>query len=149
MENEPSEHSSYKIGEAARRSGVSKDTIRYYEKRGIISKPQRRRSGYRIFTKHHIKQLQFVKRSQELGFTLREIKELLELRRDGNTDCSTFKEEAEEKHALVAQKIKHLNQIKQTLAELIDSCSGEGAKEDCPILRALEGKNNVLEELDS
>ncbi|MEX2603214.1 MAG: MerR family transcriptional regulator, partial [Gracilimonas sp.] len=69
---------SFKIGEVAKRANVNKETVRYYEKRKLIPKPDRRRSGYRIFTQRHIDQIRFIKRAQELGFTLSEIKELLE-----------------------------------------------------------------------
>ncbi|MAL18779.1 MAG: heavy metal-responsive transcriptional regulator [Balneola sp.] len=90
--------STFKIGEVARRADVNKETVRYYEKRNLIPKPDRRRSGYRIFTQRHIDQIKFIKREQELGFTLREIKELLELRIDVDTTCSEVKSEAEEKY---------------------------------------------------
>jgi MerR family mercuric resistance operon transcriptional regulator len=133
----------YKVGEVARKAGVNKETLRYYEKRKLITKPGRRRSGYRIFTQHHIDQVKFIKRAQELGFTLSEIKELLELRTDENTTCSEVKTEAEEKYKDVVEKIEDLQRIKITLVELIDSCSGSGPKGDCPILKALEGENKM------
>jgi MerR family mercuric resistance operon transcriptional regulator len=137
----------FKIGEAARRAKVNKETVRYYEKRGLIPEPDRRRSGYRIFTQRHIDQIRFIKRAQELGFTLSEIKELLELRLDENTTCSEIKSEAQEKYQDVAKKIKDLLRIKETLIELIDSCAGEGPKRDCPILGALEGDTKAGKEL--
>ncbi|MEX0721571.1 MAG: MerR family transcriptional regulator [Balneolaceae bacterium] len=129
----------YKIGKTAELSGVNKETVRYYEKRGLIPKPDRRRSGYRIFTKRHIRQIKFIKRAQELGFTLSEIKELLELRLSNGTTCSEIKNEAQQKHQDVLEKIEDLQRIKNTLIDLIDSCDGEGPKDACPILKALEG----------
>lgn len=137
----------YKIGDVARRAKVNKETVRYYEKRGLIPKPDRRRSGYRIFTQRHIDQIRFIKRSQELGFTLNEIKELLDLRMDDNTTCSEIREEAQEKYRDVADKIEDLQRIKETLVALIDSCAGEGPKGECPILEALEGDSEVGKEL--
>lgn len=137
----------YKIGEVARRADVNKETVRYYEKRELIPQPDRRRSGYRIFTQRHINQIRFIKRAQELGFTLSEIKELLELRMDENTSCSEIKQEAQEKYQDVKEKIEDLQRIKVTLIELIDSCSGEGPKGDCPILGALEGETETGEQL--
>lgn len=137
----------YKIGEVASRANVNKETVRYYEKRGLIPKPDRRRSGYRIFTKRHIKQIKFIKRAQELGFTLNEIKELLELRMDENSYCSEIKQEAQEKYQDVLEKIEDLQRIKTTLVDLIDSCDGEGPKGDCPILEALEGENETGKQL--
>lgn len=137
----------YKTGEVARRANVNKETVRYYEKQDLIPKPDRRRSGYRIFTQRHINQIKFIKRAQQLGFTLSEIKELLELRVDEETSCSEIKEEAKLKYQDVTQKIKDLRQIQETLVDLIDSCSGGGTIEDCPILEALEGNNQTGQEL--
>lgn len=137
----------FKIGEVASRADVNKETVRYYEKRGLIPEPDRRRSGYRIFTRRHIDQIKFIKRAQELGFTLSEIKELLELRMDENTTCSEIKSEAEEKYRDVVEKIEDLQRIKETLVDLIDSCSGEGPKGECPILEALEGESETGKEL--
>jgi len=137
----------YKIGEVASRAHVNKETVRYYEKRGLIPKPDRRRSGYRIFTKRHIEQIRFIKRAQELGFTLSEIKELLELRMDENTTCSEIKDEAQRKYQDVVDKIEDLQRIKTTLLDLIDSCTGSGPKGDCPILEALEGESETGKEL--
>ncbi|WP_421774942.1 MerR family transcriptional regulator [Gracilimonas sp.] len=131
----------FKIGEVARRAKVNKETVRYYEKRNLIPDPDRRRSGYRIFTKRHIDQIKFIKRAQELGFTLNEIKELLELRMKEDTSCHEIKKEAEVKYKDVVTKIEDLQRIKETLTSLIDSCSGAGPKGDCPILEALEGES--------
>lgn len=129
----------FKIGEVATRTNVNKETVRYYEKRDLIPEPDRRRSGYRIFTQRHVDHIKFIKRAQELGFTLNEIKELLELRLYEHTTCSEIKSEAQEKYQDVVEKIEDLQRIKDTLIDLIDSCSGNGPKGDCPILNALEG----------
>ena len=137
----------FKIGAVASRANVKKETVRYYEKRELIPKPDRRRSGYRIFTQRHIDQIRFIKRAQELGFTLSEIKELLELRMDEETTCSEIKSEAEEKYRDVTEKIEDLQRIKETLLELIDSCAGEGPKGECPILGALEGESETGKQL--
>lgn len=137
----------FKIGEVASRANVNKETVRYYEKRALIPKPDRRYSGYRIFTQRHIDQIKFIKRAQELGFTLSEIKELLELRMHEDTTCLEIKNEAQAKHQDVVEKIEDLQRIKETLVDLIDSCSGNGPKGDCPILGALEGKNKTGKKL--
>ncbi|WP_445664335.1 MerR family transcriptional regulator [Fodinibius sp. AD559] len=137
----------YKIGEVASRANVNKETVRYYEERELIPKPDRRRSGYRIFTQRHVNQIKFIKRAQQLGFTLSEIKELLELRLDKETSCSEIKEEARQKYQDITQKIKDLRQIQDTLVDLIDSCSEGGPIADCPILNALEGENQTGREL--
>lgn len=137
----------YRIGEVAGRADVNKETVRYYEKRALIPQPDRRPSGYRIFTQRHIDQIRFIKRAQELGFTLSEIKELLELRMDEDTTCSHIKREAEVKYRDVQQKIEDLVQIKEILVDLIDSCAREGPKGECPILCTLEGENKTGKKL--
>ena len=137
----------FKIGEVASRADVNKETVRYYEKRKLIPKPDRRYSGYRIFTQRHIDQIKFIKRAQGLGFTLSEIKELLELRMDEDTTCLEVKAEAQHKFQDVVEKIEDLQRIRKTLIELIDLCSGEGPKGDCPILKALEGNSKTGKEL--
>jgi MerR family mercuric resistance operon transcriptional regulator len=137
----------FKIGEVAQRAKVNKETVRYYEKRELIPEPDRRYSGYRIFTQRHIDQIKFIKRAQELGFTLSEIKELLELRLNEGTTCSEIKTEAQDKYRDVVEKIEDLLRIKETLVGLIDSCSGTGPKGECPILEALEGENETGREL--
>lgn len=118
---------------------MNKETIRYYERRNLIPEPGRMESGYRLFSQRHVDQIRFIKRAQELGFTLSEIKELLELRVEENTTCAEIKQEAEHKYQDVVQKIEDLQRMKHTLVNLIDSCAGEGPKGDCPILEALEG----------
>lgn len=133
----------YKIGEVARRARVNKATVRYYEKRGLIPKPDRRRSGYRIFIQRHIDRIKFIKRAQELGFTLSEIGELLDLKTDEEVNCSEIRREAQKKYRAVVQKIKDLERIKGTLVELIHSCSPSGPRDDCPILGALEGETET------
>jgi len=133
----------YKIGKAASLAGVNKETIRYYERRNLIPEPDRMDSGYRLFSQRHVDQIRFIKRAQELGFTLSEIDDLLNLKVDKGTSCSDIKHEAEQKYQDVVSKIEDLTRIKHTLTELIDSCSGNGPKGDCPILKALEGKNET------
>lgn len=133
----------YKIGKTARLAGVNKETIRYYESRNLIPEPDRMDSGYRLFSQRHVDQIRFIKRAQELGFTLSEIEDLLNLKMDEETTCSEIKHEAELKYMDVVSKIEDLQRIKETLTSLIDSCSGSGPKGDCPILEALEGDNKT------
>lgn len=135
--------STYKIGKAAELAGVNKETLRYYERCHLIPEPERMDSGYRLFSQRHINQIRFIKRAQELGFTLSEIKDLLNLKMDEETTCSEIKDEAEQKYQDVVSKIKDLQRIKETLSNLIDSCAGGGPKGDCPILDALEGQNDI------
>lgn len=132
----------FKIGEAARRAGVNKETIRYYERRNLIPEPDRRRSGYRILTQRHVDQIKFIKRAQDLGFTLSEIKELLALRLDGDTSCESVRVKAQAKFEDVKQKIRDLNRIKNVLSDLIEECKADGTTDDCVILNALEGERD-------
>ncbi|WP_176466261.1 MerR family transcriptional regulator [Aliifodinibius salipaludis] len=147
MDEKYQDITTYKIGEVAKRADVNKETVRYYEQRELIPKPDRRRSGYRIFTQRHIDQITFLKRAQQLGFTLTEIKELLDLRLDENTTCSKIKEEAQQKYQDVSKKIHDLQRIQETLTNLIDCCSEDRPIGDCPILEALEGKNETGKQL--
>jgi len=137
----------YKIGEVAQRAHVNKEMIRYYERRDLITKPERRRSGYRIFTQKQIDEIRFIKRAQELGFTLREIKGMLALRVDENVPCEEVRAEARKKVQDVTQKIKDLEQIKRVLLDLIDSCLKNTQTEGCVILNAMEGENEIGEKL--
>lgn len=147
MEKKYADRVTYKIGEVARRARVNKETVRYYEKRGLIPEPDRRRSGYRIFTRRHIDQICFIKRAQELGFTLSEIRELLDLRVNEEADCAEIRKEAQKKYRDVTDKIETLRRIRSTLEDLIASCKGGGPTGECSILEALEGDNRYGSEL--
>ncbi len=121
-------------GQLAKITDINIETIRYYEKIGLIPKPLRTESGYRIFTEEDINRIKFIKRAKELGFTLKEIKELLELKFDTLGDCSKARELAEEKLNDIEEKIKDLNKLKSVLQELIDRCPGKGSISNCPII---------------
>lgn len=130
----------YSIGRLAKESGVSLQAIRYYERQGLLAPTARTEAGYRIFHSDIARRIRFIKRSQELGFTLTEIKDLLLLRTDGNTTQAEIRKRAETKLADVALKIRHLQAIHASLTLLTKSCDGCGAVEDCPILENLDGK---------
>lgn len=129
----------YKIGKTAELAGVNRETVRYYERIKIISPPARRRSGYREFSQIHIDQIRFIKRAQELGFTLKEIRELLDLKVDATTDCSAVRSHAVKKRKAVSKKIENLIEIRNALDELITRCIAEKKDESCAILKALTG----------
>lgn len=126
-----------KIGELAKRTGVGIDTVRYYEREGLLPKAQRLGSGYRIYEATDVKRLQFVRRAKALGFTLPEIRELLALSDHRDDDMSTLKSAAMEKLADVQAKIAELDRIRAGLETLVASCPGHGALARCPILHAL------------
>lgn len=126
------------IGELAERAGVPIQTIRYYERRGLIAEPPRRSGGFREFSPEYIDRIRFIKRAQELGFTLREVEDLLDLRVDPETSCAEIKGETEEKLKNVKEKIRDLERIRDSLSRLIDECQGTGPTSECPILDAMK-----------
>ncbi|MCH7574416.1 MAG: MerR family transcriptional regulator [Candidatus Marinimicrobia bacterium] len=126
-------------GQLAKRANVNVETIRYYERRGIIPEPPRRESGYRQYPDDAVARIQFVKRAQELGFTLKEIQELLNLRVDPETPCAVVKNRTDLKIMDIEEKLRSLKRIKKALNQLAASCSGRGPVGDCPILQALGG----------
>ena len=129
---------SLKTGEVARQAGVNVETLRFYEREGLLPEPPRRTSGYREYPPDTVQRIRFIQRGKELGFTLREIKGLLELRVDPDTTCVELRDRATEKVADVKQKIADLKAIERALRKLINTCSGSGPVDDCPILKHLE-----------
>jgi len=125
-------------GQLAKKANVKKETIRYYERRGLLNKPPRTESGYRQYSQDAVSRIMFIKRAQELGFSLKEISELLSLRVDKHTTCGDFKNIAEVKISEVEEKVRSLNQIKKALTKLVALCSGEGPTSECPIVEALD-----------
>ena len=122
------------IGQIAKRTNVSVETIRYYEQRGLLPEPKRRPfSGYRLYDEGAIKQLRFIKRTQELGFSLTEILELLFL-----TACRDVKEKSIQKINELNDKIQTLKKMKQALERLVKTCKIKGYRNECPIVDALE-----------
>ena len=128
------------IGELAKRSQVNIETIRYYERRGLIPNPPRRASGYRQFTQEAVIRIRFIKHAQEVGFTLKEISELLSLRVDPKTSCVDIRMRAEEKIEEVDEKIRGLEAMRKALHQLKAACKGRGPTSDCPILDTLEAE---------
>ncbi len=129
---------SLKTGEVASQAGVNVETLRFYEREGLLPEPPRRTSGYREYPPDTVQRIRFIQRGKELGFTLREIKGLLELRVDPDTTCVELRDRATEKVADVKQKIADLKAIERALRKLINTCSGSGPVDDCPILKHLE-----------
>jgi MerR family copper efflux transcriptional regulator len=117
--------------------GVNVETIRYYERRGLLPKPPRTPSGYRVFSEDAVTRLRFIKRSQELGFSLQEVKALLTLRARQGSGCADVRRKAEAKIADVDEKMRHLLEIKKALVRLTDTCSGRGPASTCTILQIL------------
>jgi MerR family copper efflux transcriptional regulator len=125
------------IGAVAREAGVPIDTIRYYEREGLLPEPRRRASGYRDYDLAAVQRLRFIRRAKDLGFTLEEIRDLLALSTDRNNGVGGVKERAGQRLDAIDARIAELKRIRRGLAELIEACPGHGVPEDCPILRAL------------
>jgi Hg(II)-responsive transcriptional regulator len=125
------------IGQVASHSGVGVETVRFYERKGLIPQPPRPESGFRRYTKDTVSRIRFIQRSKALGFSLKEIKELLSLRVDSASSCGEVKKRAEEKIADIEKKIHTLREMKQALESLASACRGRGPTGECPILEAL------------
>jgi Hg(II)-responsive transcriptional regulator len=128
------------IGKVARGAGLAIDTIRYYEREGLLQKPARTPSGYRQYPEEAVARLRFICQAKELGFTLAEIRELLALKVAPGKSCADVRACAQQKIADVEQRIAQLNRMKRALAKLATACSGRGPTSECPILEALEYK---------
>jgi Hg(II)-responsive transcriptional regulator len=127
------------IGQVARRCGVGIETVRFYERAGLLARPERTMSGYRQFDEEVIARLLFIQRAKELGFTLKEIRELLCLRVDAGTSCDDVKAKAEIKIADIEQRIRTLQRMKKALVRLTQQCCEQSRGSACPILDALDG----------
>jgi len=126
-------------GGLAHATGVHIETIRFYEKKGILGQPARTAAGYRQYPTKTVQQIHFIKRAQDLGFTLTEIAELLKLRSLPETSSKEVRDMAQEKIALIDQKIRDLRSMRNTLQGLTKRCDGESAVTSCPIMAAMEG----------
>lgn len=127
----------YRIGEIAKQSGLSVEALRYYEKRGLLSPVSRSDSGYRLYSPNSLQRIQFIQRCKDLGFSLEEILDLLNLQLDPSTSSAVVKQRVEEKIALVEDKMHHLQQLKNSLTQLNEMCCGEGSVSECPIIEYL------------
>jgi MerR family copper efflux transcriptional regulator len=127
------------IGSLAKRAGIRIDTVRYYERNGLIAPRERLPSGYRRYGEVEVSRLRFIRRAQALGFTLKEVRELLAL--STKRDVARVKRAAQAKLAYVENRIAALERMRKGLATLIDACPGHGRDADCPILKALGGED--------
>jgi len=128
----------YTIGQIASHVGVTVDTIRVYERYGLIEKPQRRPNGYRHYSKQFITRISFIKWAKVSGFTLKEIKELLaiDIEKSSSYACKEALHHVEIKLSVIEKKIKVLVQFKKALKSIINNCDTTGT--NCPILEALK-----------
>ncbi len=129
------------IGRIAEKARVSRDTVRYYERLGLIKPLARTHSNYRLYSEEEIERLRFIKRAQNLGFSLSEIKKLLLLQDDPSTTKAEIKAFTEAKIREVRRKILELTQILQALEHLAHQCDGHGPIDECPILEVLRDES--------
>ncbi len=123
------------IGALAKQAEVGIDTVRYYEREGLLKPRTRLASGYRRYTEQELTRLRFIRRAQVLGFTLSDIRELLAL--SAHRDVGRVKAKAAAKLVDVEARIAELTRMRDALARLVEACPGHGYAEDCPILNAL------------
>lgn len=128
------------IGKVAERAGVGVETVRFYERKGLLDEPPRTASGYRQFDEGVIKRLEFISRAKELGFTLNEIKELLSLRVERRTCSANVRAKADAKIVDIESKISTLRGMKEALIRLTKACAEAESTGECPILEALDGR---------
>jgi DNA-binding transcriptional MerR regulator len=130
-------HMALTIGALSRQAGVSVQTIRYYEREGLMEAPDRNVSGYRSYEDRAVERLQFIHRAQALGFTLRQIRELIALQHDREADCGVVRATASEKLRAIEDKIASLTRMKIELDHIIATCGGHGPIAECRIMECL------------
>lgn len=135
--------SSLTTGELAQQCRVNPETIRYYEREGLLPRPPRSSAGYRLFSADDLRRVRFIRQAQELGFSLREIRELLELRSSSSSTCADVRGRTVTKIAEINRKLQTLEAIRKILLRLTASCSGRGGCGECPILEALDSTKEI------
>lgn len=123
----------------AKAAGVNTETIRFYERRGLLPVPARTAAGYRLYPAIMVRRLRFIRHAKDLGFTLEEIAELLSLRQDPDGTCADVRDRAQGKITDIDRRIAALTAMRATLAAIASACPGQGPTTDCPILAALDG----------
>lgn len=131
------------IGELGERANVNIETLRYYERRGLLPPPRRSAANYRLFPPEAVKVVRFIKRAQELGFSLKEIEELLSLRAIPEAQCVDVRNLAQEKIRDIDTKIATLQAIRDVLATLLIECPGEAPIQQCPILETIAAEEDL------
>jgi len=127
-------HPPLTIGRLAKEAGVNVETIRYYQRIGLIDEPDKPRQGYRQYTKEMVDHIKFIKRAQQLGFSLHEIADLIAL---GDGHCRDVRERAEKKRKKIETQIRDLQALHDTLNQLISACNAGNDKQKCPIVETL------------
>lgn len=140
------EDASMTVGKVAKLAQVSTDTVRYYEKEGLITPAEKSNAGYRLYNETAVRRLNFIKHAQHCGLSLAEIRELLELKKRNDSCCSDVRTVALHKRLQLETKIKALQAMSGALNNLLETCTDEAKPlDECPILAALETslKSNI------
>jgi Hg(II)-responsive transcriptional regulator len=135
-----------RTAQVAARAGVNTQTLRYYERRGLLPDPPRTPTGYRSYGPDAVRVVRFVKRAQALGFTLTEVEELLQLADGGPDSCGTAQRLTDEKIADLDTRIATLTAMRASLDQLLRTCARPRAQRDCPLLDSLEPDTDVQDE---
>ncbi len=129
---------SFTIGRVAKKANVGIETIRFYEREGLIESPPRRPSGYRAYPPETVARVRFIRTAKDLGFSLKEIGELLSLRVDPVGSCVEIKSIAESKITDIEERVRRLGRIRRALRKLVAACDAREPTGECPILESLE-----------
>ncbi|MDP0501184.1 MAG: heavy metal-responsive transcriptional regulator [Verrucomicrobiota bacterium JB022] len=132
------------IGQLAKETGVTVETLRFYERESLLPEPIRLSNGYRAYAPEAVDRVAFIQRSKALGFSLKEIAELLELRQDDESDAGDYHHLVTEKLHHIEEKIDDLQRLRTALQRLLEACPGEGSASECPIARTLSGNTKKL-----
>jgi MerR family mercuric resistance operon transcriptional regulator len=130
------------IGEVAKAARVGVETVRFYEREGLIDPPARTRSGYRQYDREVVRRIRFIQHAKDLGFSLRQIGELLSLRAAPDGTCAAVRSHALAKIADIDGRIASLGAMRRALMRLADACAGAGPASECPFLEALDQEND-------
>lgn len=129
-----------RIGETAAEAGVNIQTLRYYERRGLLTPATRRASGYREYGAGDVQRVRFIRRAQDLGFTLQEIADLLALQAEAAQSCGAVEKRASLTLGRIDEKIEDLRRMRSALAKYVNACRDRQSIENCPLLAALGGE---------
>ena len=127
----------------AAEAGVNVQTLRYYERRGLLPEPERLESGYRSYPPEAVRTVRFVKRAQRLGFALEEVESLLQLAAGGPRSCASARQLAGEKITDLEQRIEALDAMRSSLSQLVATCDRPRARRECPLLEAIADAEHV------
>jgi MerR family transcriptional regulator, copper efflux regulator len=135
------------IGQLADAADVGVETIRFYEREGMLPEPPRSNAGYRLYDAEAVRRIRFIRKAKDLGFTLSDTKELLELRVTATSSCDDVAERARQKITAVEDRIRELNRVRRILHDLVEACATRAETAECPILEVLDDTTPVGEEL--